>query len=270
MNKINCLKNIKLFLEHNSQKIIIIITCIVSTALAITLFVEHFQACKNQMVSVTYSNQYSNCRCKTFMTDTTLLNYVQTNGYAGSILKTNPIIGLGISPTNIVSFVLKNKIIESENWKIANLQTFVPITNWNTQFQTMDIQPFSLQPSYSFIYFSYMNSEVSTAYTNSPCTDTNSYGFYNLQYQFNNQCIYMNMYIGNNTLINNTVVPPQLLNMAASMNNAVINDFNNNLFSTKNVTYCIPDYCLIPSCNQEIYSLILLSVSVCIIVLTNQ
>lgn len=260
------IKNI--FSVKNRNKFIIVITTITAISLVISLFVDFYKNCEHQKLQVDYSNKYSDCRCKTFMTDTTILNYVTINGYSSSSYINVPngnanIYSLEIIPNQNI-YYLDNMPLYTNVYPL-DVQLIVPLNNWYNQLQTMDILPFTLKPIYLYIEWAFNvtidvksklapglcgNLPIDTSISNGVIISGETY----VSHQFDNYCLYITHF--------NETIPTGFLEISNYLYQSIIDDFDNDLFSSKNVKYCIPDYCLIPSCNNGIYQIILLSVSI--------
>ncbi len=257
---------------YSRNNVTYIITFIIAISIIISLFVDYYRTCKQIKVQVDYSNKYNDCRCKTFMTDTTILDYVLINGYDQSKLEnipnyTNFIYSLVATPDRLGIYYLDN-IPEYDNVDVMDIQLVMPITNWNIQLKTMNIEAFVTSPLYLYIEYVYISSNgpvtINTKLIEGICQNllpdkTSSTGKIDIidenyinTYQLENTCLHT-------TQLNVSETP--FVDISSYIYNSMIEDFNNNLFSWKNVKYCIPDYCLISSCHQGFYQLVLLSIS---------
>lgn len=249
-----------LVIKNNHNKLITFLTIITSIPIVIFLFVNYFQNCKNQKYRVDYDQSLNECFCQTFMTDTTLLDYIKSNGYILSNKRylTESFIYVEKNSTQLEDFIATSEIEPFKNWNLISLSMHMPYSLWDNQMKSMHIYPLTFK-----------NIDFGLAGT-LRLNDLYDFVFYITKTLYN-PGTGMFIKLDNGYYIYGTVTTPtsdtDIINLSDYLFNirdAMLKDIGDNLFSIKPIKYCRPDYCLMTVCenNQNIYQMILLSISI--------
>lgn len=276
-----------------------LLTIIFSLPIIITLLVNYSIACHKYLYRINYDPQLKLCYCQASVTQQNINNQLLKSGYTASVTDTYTLQTIpAFYITNLAyyyiyfPFVNKSSIIfhltqlpsyipiTNHNMTL-NLITFnrnlggifIPITTWDTQTQSMRISKFTLDTSPSFqfpirITFN-INNFVELIITFNDNCDDESFAEYNIQYgePFKDGiCIYP--YNTNSALyetlseICNAIDCNAVVDFAINTTQLLRHDLENNVFKSKNPTYCLPDYCMDTQCmGLPLFQTLLLCVS---------